>query len=128
MQTADKDQSLETLREIHSIMDRSARFLSLSGWSGIWAGAVALVGAYIAYTWVIAQQHKYYSDAQFVFLALAVLFVAVLGAYFFTARKAKRDGHSIWNTASRQFMMHLAVPLAAGGLFSFVLLLNGDEH
>jgi hypothetical protein len=126
MQTAEKDESLKTLREIHSIMDRSARFISLSGWSGVWAGCVALVGAYIAHDWLIIQQHQYISDAQFVLLALAVLVVALIGGYFFTARKAKKNGHTIWNSASRQLLMNMAIPLTAGGIFSFALLLNGD--
>lgn len=126
MQTVEKDESLKTLREIHSIMDRSARFISLSGWSGVWAGCVALVGAYIAHDWLIIQQHQYISDAQFVMLALAVLVVALIGGYFFTARKAKKKGHTIWNSASRQLLMNMAIPLTSGGIFSFALLLNGD--
>lgn len=127
MQTAEKDESLKTLREIHSIMDRSARFISLSGWSGVWAGSVALVGAYIAHGWVVAQRHAYYSDGQFVALALGVLVVAIIGGYFFTARKAKQHGQTVWNTASRQMLTNMAIPLAAGGVFSFALLLNGEE-
>lgn len=127
MQTAEKDGSLETLREIHRIMDRSARFISLSGWSGVWAGTVALVGAYIAHGWVVAQRHAYYSDAQFVALALGVLIVAIIGGYYFTARKAKQNGQTVWNSASRQMLTNMAIPLAAGGVFSFALLLNGEE-
>ncbi len=127
MQTADKDESLKTLREIHSIMDRSARFISLSGWSGVWAGCVALVGAYIARDWVVKQQHAFYSDGQFVLLALGVLIVAIIGGYYFTARKAKQNGQTVWNTASRQMLTNMAIPLAAGGVFSFALLLNGEE-
>lgn len=127
MQTAEKDGSLETLREIHRIMDRSARFISLSGWSGVWAGTVALVGAYIAHVWVVAQRHAFYSDAQFVLLALGVLIVALIGGYYFTARKAKQNGQTVWNSASRQMLSNMAIPLAAGGVFSFALLLNHEE-
>ena len=50
--------SLETLQEIRSMMARSARFLTLSGWSGIWAGSIALIGASIARMW-ISQEAAY---------------------------------------------------------------------
>ena len=42
-------QHLQDLTEIRSMMERSSRFISLSGLSGISAGVFALVGAYIAY-------------------------------------------------------------------------------
>ena len=131
MQTADKHESLKTLQEIHSIMDRSARFLSLSGWSGVWAGMVALAGAFIAYGWVTDDIHTYeqvngVEYKSYIALAVAVLLLAVAGAYFFTARKAKSRGHSIWDSASRQFITSIAIPLLAGGIFSFMFLYNGD--
>lgn len=126
MQTAEKDESLKTLREIHSIMDRSARFISLSGWSGVWAGGAALVGAYVAHNWIADEQRVSRSDAQFIMLALAVLGVALIGGYYFTATKAKKNGQTVWNSASRQLLSNMAIPLLAGGIFSFALLVNGD--
>src|ERR1700744_2877545 len=40
--------SLEALKDIRQIMERSGRFISLSGWSGVAAGCWALAGAAIA--------------------------------------------------------------------------------
>ncbi len=37
-------QPLETLQDIKRMMERSSRFISLSGWSGISAGICALLG------------------------------------------------------------------------------------
>ncbi len=42
-------QHLQDLTEIRSMMERSSRFISLSGLSGISAGVFALIGAYLAY-------------------------------------------------------------------------------
>ena len=39
---------LEDLSEIKNLMQRSSRFLSLSGLSGILAGVYALIGAFMA--------------------------------------------------------------------------------
>ncbi len=41
-------QSLDTLQDIKRMMERSSRFISLSGWSGVSAGCCALVGAWLA--------------------------------------------------------------------------------
>lgn len=41
----DQQRSLETIQDIKNMMERSSRFISLSGWSGIAAGGCALVGA-----------------------------------------------------------------------------------
>ncbi|HEX6913826.1 MAG TPA: hypothetical protein VF145_01210, partial [Chitinophagaceae bacterium] len=44
-----KPQPLDTLHDIRSMMERSSRFISLSGLSGVAAGCCALVGAWFAY-------------------------------------------------------------------------------
>jgi predicted lysophospholipase L1 biosynthesis ABC-type transport system permease subunit len=40
---------IEDIAEIRSMMERSSKFLSLSGWAGILAGIYALAGAWIAF-------------------------------------------------------------------------------
>src|SRR3954463_7627094 len=40
---------LQTLQDIKRMMERSSRFISLSGWSGISAGICALMGAWAAH-------------------------------------------------------------------------------
>ncbi len=47
-----KKKYIEDLKEIKDIMNRSSRFISLSGLSGISAGITALIGAYLAYKFV----------------------------------------------------------------------------
>jgi len=129
---------LDTLKEIRSMMERSARFLSLSGWSGIWAGSVALVGAGLAYSLLKDFNRETAQEPiekllftssllqSLVLLALAVFFTAVAGGYYFTYRKNRKAGVSIWNTASRKMIINLAIPLGAGGAFVFALLLHGN--
>ncbi|MBS1934911.1 MAG: hypothetical protein JST96_12995, partial [Bacteroidetes bacterium] len=51
-----ENSSLETLQDIKRIMERSSRFISLSGLSGVSAGISALIGAWIANKWL----HDYY--------------------------------------------------------------------
>ena len=40
---------IRDIAEMRSIMERSSKFLSLSGLAGIMAGIYALAGAYVAY-------------------------------------------------------------------------------
>jgi hypothetical protein len=141
----DKEASLQTLKDIHGIMERSSRFLSLSGWSGVWAGCTALAGAMVARLWlsdIPCYYAKVYSDSEpftdmaadyrsilirFVALAMAVLVVALTGGYYFTQRKARKDGTTIWNSASKRMFAELAIPLSAGGIFAFAFLWHGLE-
>ena len=40
---------LDDIKEIKSIMNKSSKFMSLSGLSGVMAGVYSLIGAYFAY-------------------------------------------------------------------------------
>lgn len=134
----DKEASLDTLRDIRSMMEKSARFISLSGWSGVWAGSVALVGSIVARSWLSdIHPHDYLSSAaessvnvsetlaRFLVLAAAIFVLALAGAYYFTLRKTKRDGKTLWNSASRRMVGQMAIPLCAGGIFALHFIYNG---
>ena len=134
MQQDQAADSLQTIQEIRNIMERSARFLSLSGWSGIWAGSTALVGAYIAYRWlpytrIISKDPEYISygpaTSNLIFLALSVFIVALAGGFFFTWRKGRSEGVNLWNSASRQFLAQLALPILAGAIFCIGFIYYG---
>ena len=150
MQQEQGSDSLQTLHEIRSIMERSARFISLSGWSGIWAGSTALAGAFIAGSWLNGLGATYghydiryhrpnstgnfydpfnYIDnytVQFLALAAAIFIVALAGGFFFTWRKVKNQGHTLWNHASRQLLTQVMLPLVTGGIFCLAFLYNGN--
>ena len=134
----DNQSSIDTLQEIRSIMNRSSRFLSLSGWSGIWAGCVALIGAFIARLWISAYYVAYdtrnsYSITAFVslrnrlfILGIIVLVLAILGGYLFTFRKSKQEGESIWNPVTKKLLIKLFIPILAGGAFVIAFLFNSE--
>ncbi|MFA7273443.1 MAG: hypothetical protein WC044_06220 [Crocinitomicaceae bacterium] len=129
----EESKHLENLQEIRSIMERSSRFLSLSGLSGIVAGITALVGATIAYFRIESYfqteggSYREMRDLESDLLIIAgIVLVAALGfAYFFTARKAKKAGEVVWNKAAKKLIVNLAVPLCTGGLVVLILLEDG---
>jgi len=123
------NQSLETLTEIRDLMQRSSKFLSLSGLSGIFAGIVALGGALVAYLRLKTDALSYdgMSDVseltrgemmRFVLLdGTIVLVLALIFGVFFTIRKAKKSGQSVWNSTSKRLVISLMIPLVTGGIF-----------
>jgi len=122
--------SLETLQDIKRMMERSSRFISLSGLSGLSAGICALLGAYIAHGWIDEYYHGNIALSilkwQLVILALVVLAVALTSSLYFTWRKAKKNSLPVWDRSSRKLLINLAIPLAAGGLFVGGLIYHNE--
>lgn len=120
---------IQDIAEIRSMMERSAKFLSLSGWEGILAGIYALAGVFIAYTIFDFNPDKIvYNSTPFfpnVFLlAILVLILAISTAVFFSYKKAFKKGEKAWNPTSRRLLTSLAIPLAAGGILIIALVLK----
>jgi hypothetical protein len=126
----DKSQHLNALNDIKQIMERSSRFISLSGWSGIAAGLCALVGATIAYTILQAENPRGYDpynleallkDKLFL-LALFTFIAAFILAFLFTYTKSRKSNFSIWGSTARRLMINVSIPMLVGGIFILKLL------
>ncbi|MBK8340447.1 MAG: hypothetical protein IPK99_10860 [Flavobacteriales bacterium] len=132
---------LKELARIRGLMDRSTRFLSLSGLSGVVAGVVALAGATLA-RYHITQSlapgadvltygtGRGYDQADELLLTLIadaalVLVLALLGAFWFTWRRGHRTGQHLWDASARRLMINMLVPLGVGGVFSLALFYYG---
>lgn len=120
---------IRDIAEIRSMMERSTKFLSLSGWAGIMAGIYALTGAWIAYgIWGFNPDNIFYSSSslpEVILLAIAVLVLAIGTAIFLSYRKAAKRDEKIWNATSRRLIINMAVPLVAGGILILVLIAKG---
>jgi hypothetical protein len=128
-----QNQQLEALNDIKTMMQRSSRFISLSGLSGIVAGFWALLGAFFAYDWITEYYNNYgqdgYSNEQFgrlkfnlFLLAIAVLAAALVTAFYFTWRRAGRNHQKMWDHTARNLVWNVAIPLVTGGLFIIAML------
>ncbi len=129
---ADYEKDIATIR---SMMERSSKFLSLSGLSGILAGIYALAGAAIAHQkladpssplrYRIASAQEPGTRAQLIGLAAVVLVLSVVTAITFSRRKARKQGQQLWNPTSRLVAVNFLVPLVAGGIFILIIFFTG---
>lgn len=124
------EDKLKDLNEIRSIMERSTKFISLSGLSGVSAGLVGIVGASLAH-WKQYHSSQFYAfdldNPMFQFFVIDAAFVFVFAltfAFYFTQRRAKNKGLKLWNSTSKRMLINMLIPLLVGGVFCLMLLFN----
>ncbi len=131
---------LAQLQQIRALMERSSRFISLSGLSGVFAGIFALLGALAAYFYLgnnlnMTSYFDYPVNSSvepntrvlsfFMVDALLVLAASLTAGLLLTWRSAKKNGQTIWDATAKRLLINLMIPLAAGGLFCLILLMHG---
>jgi len=121
-------QHLESLSEIKNLMERSTKFISLSGLSGIIAGITALAGATLAYlrldyylnsTSLDNETIRYmteYLTFELIGIAASVLVISLFFGVVLTKREAKKNSQSIWDKSSLLLLSNLLIPLISGGI------------
>jgi len=122
-------QTLDTLQDIKRMMERSSRFISLSGLSGIAAGICALIGGWFANKELGVYYNDYVANGGYtgenfqqlklrlLIIALAVLTAALVSAFYFTWRKARHNKLPIWDLTAKRLTVNMLIPLVTGGLF-----------
>ncbi|WP_339878883.1 hypothetical protein [uncultured Algoriphagus sp.] len=126
----------QELAEIKSMMERSTRFLSLSGLSGILAGTYALIAAGMAYIWVYYPEMPFGSNiseikqedilGKLLATGAVVLLLSIGTAWLMSQSKSRKKAHKFWTPASKRFIQALFIPVVVGGIFCLALLLK--EH
>lgn len=125
----------EELSSIRDLMERSSKFISLSGLSGVLAGVYALIGARFGFRAMenlsgVSKDDPVLKDAV-LFLALiglAVLVLSVVTCYWLSMRKAKKRNENVWNPVSRRMLAAVSIPMFTGGLFIIIQLLKGEYN
>ena len=120
-------QSIQELHQIKSMMEKSSRFNSLSGLSGIAAGCCALVAI-----WFAREQMSLHRDMTnfkifslgmerlqlILILGAIITFIAAFAlSFLFIYQRSKHTGVSVWGNVSFRVFINIAIPMAAGGLF-----------
>ncbi len=122
----------DDLQHIRRMMEKSSRFISLSGLSGILAGLFALAGTAVAWNILDSRDAGEITEeipatvmSQMLILALIVLLLALSAATYFTVRKSRKNGLKIWNGVTQNLLSNLFIPLVTGGIFCMVLIWQG---
>jgi len=130
----------DELVSIRKLMERSSKFISLSGLSGILAGVYALIGAGVAYIVINENNTSTYRgvigffkallkfEATIIYLlliALIVLLASITTGILLSIRKAKKNGQPIWGKTSQAMLFHLATPLITGGILILIFISRG---
>lgn len=123
------------LASIRNIMERTAKFISLSGLSGVLAGVYALAGATAAY--FIVQypvspfDYRVFSVSapdtlwKLIGIAAIVLILSVGTGLLLSNKKAVRHGLKFWGGPTKKLIINLMIPLTTGGLFILIMLGSG---
>lgn len=150
-----KNQHLNTLQDIKQMMERSSRFISLSGLSGIAAGSCALVGAWFAHD--VLRNSNFYIDAadgntfngkdarylfdngilnptlkynalqeQLFYIAGLTFVAAFTLSFLFTYLRSKKTNTPIWGTTAKRLLINVSIPMIVGGIFLLKLLPHGS--
>ncbi len=137
---------LKDLKDIKQMMDRSSRFISLSGWSGVAAGMCALVGAWFAYQVIgprkvgeVEGATKSFRSYQYgtpsslhdlmgyrlINIALFTFAAAFILAFIFTYLRSIKTRTPLWGTSARRLMINVSIPMVVGGIYLLRLVQNG---
>ncbi|MFY7965977.1 MAG: hypothetical protein ACOVO1_13850 [Chitinophagaceae bacterium] len=135
----------QDLQHIKQMMERSSRFISLSGLSGIAAGACALVGAYFARNVIVISGGRELvnldtnlynstrtgniSIAEFMgnkllHIAIITFVAAFIFSFFFTYLRSKKTNTPLWGSTSKRLAINVLIPMVAGGIYLLKLIQN----
>ena len=121
---------LKDISDIKDMMNKSSRFISLSGLSGILAGIYALIGAAVVY-WLVTTYSNgvLLLDGKIFRLCLLTLFMvgllSVITGIVLTTQKAKKNNAKIWDATSRRLVFNFLIPLIVGGTYILIILSHG---
>lgn len=123
---------LNDISEIKNMMNKSSRFISLSGLSGVLAGIYSLIGAFLAYKIIYTDSYQLGAyrnlivteDAmiQLFGIAFGVILASLITGIVLSMRKAKKQGDKIWDASSKRLLINFMIPLATGGIFILFLI------
>ncbi|MBW1294934.1 hypothetical protein [Aquimarina litoralis] len=122
---------LKDITEIKDMMNKSSRFFSLSGLSGILAGIYAIIGAAVAYYLVSISGREYLilHSKIFNYILIDLAAIALLSsitAAILSTRKAKKNNEVLWNGTSKRLLTAFLVPLVTGGIYILIKIYSNQ--
>jgi hypothetical protein len=114
----------ENLRVIRDLMERSTKYSTFSGFSGVFAGLVSIAGAIIQ-QFVINPLPEATRSAAFLLNWSLVVALAIGADFMLTKRRAPLVGKTILSRLGKQMVFAAGPGLGMGGLLTLALLKLG---
>jgi hypothetical protein len=134
-------EQLDAIQDMRKLMERSSRFLSLSGLSGVAIGIFALMGTTVLYlkldlhplekgfeSLLVTTTPSLSNELfQFIILdALIVLIASLSAGTIMSMNRSKKLNLPSWDLAARRLVINLMIPLVAGGLLCLIFIQKGE--
>jgi hypothetical protein len=126
----DRIKAIQSVNEIKELMERSSKFVSLSGVTGVLVGIYSLIGSWVA-SRILDSQEIISGIANpmqlntLVLLAVGVLSASTLTAILISYYKSGRSKQKLFNRLTYKLIWNFSIPLLTGGLFCIALLYHG---
>jgi hypothetical protein len=135
-----QEEQLDAIRDMRNLMERSSRFLSLSGLAGVAVGIIALMGVFAFFLKVdISPWQPVHPDVLFAtapegvisnldFLlkdALLILACSLAVGIWMSANRARKNKHSLWDVPAKRLLINLMIPLLSGGILCLIFIDKG---
>jgi hypothetical protein len=143
-------QPLDTLKDIKHMMERSSRFISLSGLSGVAAGCCALVGAWLAYDVINRNPYSFttgrdgyssepnldssgnnvislseFMGSKLFLISIFTFVAAFVLAFMFTYIRSRKNNIPIWGHTAKRLMLNVSLPMLVGGIYLWKMIQAG---
>ena len=129
-------EALDTLHDIKELMEKSTKFMSISGVSAVLVGIYACIGTGLAY-FILNEQNSFdtlcnipllninttYQLALICLIALGVLTLSLFTTITMSYKKEKKGYRNIFKDKSvHRLLWNFFLPLLAGGILCFSLI------
>ena len=130
-----KDKALESVNEIKELMEKSSKFISVSGLAAILAGIYALAGAYIATQVITPDTYLIVALELMAIIALSVLagaagscrvpsFDSAVTAGILSYCKSKKTGQKFFSRLTYRALWNFSLPMLTGGIVCISILMH----
>ncbi|MEY3059474.1 MAG: hypothetical protein RL000_826 [Bacteroidota bacterium] len=136
-----EQEQINAIQDMRKLMERSSRFLSLSGLSGVAIGVFALMGVAALYLKLdihpLRKEYQTIIDAtspsmsdetfQFIMLdALLVLIASLAAGTIMSINRSKKLNLPSWDGAAKRLVINLMIPLTSGGFLCLIFIQKGQ--